>query len=240
MKKTIVSLSVVAASALLASCGGLGAAGLGTPANGTLGGATSGTTNSNNSSSSSNSSQTGGILGGIFGSNGAGSTLGNVLGSVLGLDKLTTKQLVGTWHYKGPGCAFISENALAKAGGEVAAAEVKEKLAAQYAKLGFTAANTSISFNEDGTFNAHIDGKALNGKWTYNEEDGKLEMKTLLLSLSGYAKKNSDGIGVLFESKKILTLLQTLASVSGNTTLSTIGDLSKNYDGVRVGFDMTK
>ena len=83
MKKTIVSLSVVAASALLASCGGLGAAGLGTPANGTLGGATSGTTNSNNSSSSSNSSQTGGILGGIFGSNGAGSTLGNVLGSVL-------------------------------------------------------------------------------------------------------------------------------------------------------------
>ena len=65
-------------------------------------------------------------------------------------------------------------------------------------------------------------------------------MKTLFLSLSGYAKKNSDGIGVLFESKKILTLLQTLASVSGNTTLSTIGDLSKNYDGVRVGFDMTK
>lgn len=166
MKKTIVSLSVVAASALLASCGGLGAAGLGTPANGALGGATSGTTNSNNSSSSSNSSQTGGILGGIFGSNGAGSTLGNVLGSVLGLDKLTTKQLVGTWHYKGPGCAFTSENALAKAGGEVAAAEVKEKLAAQYAKLGFTAANTSISFNEDGTFNAHIDGKALNGKHT--------------------------------------------------------------------------
>ena len=36
MKKTIVSLSVVAASTILASCGGLGAAGLGTPANGTL------------------------------------------------------------------------------------------------------------------------------------------------------------------------------------------------------------
>ena len=150
MKKTIVSLSVVAASAILTSCGGLGAAGQGSLANGNTG-TTSGTTNSNNSSSSSNSSQTGGILGGIFGSNGAGSTIGNVLGSVLGLDKLTTKQLVGTWHYKGPGCAFTSENALAKAGGEVAAAEVKEKLAAQYAKLGFTAANTLITFNEDGT-----------------------------------------------------------------------------------------
>ena len=48
------------------------------------------------------------------------------------------------------------------------------------------------------------------------------------------------GIGLLFESKKMLTLLQTVAAMSGNSGVQTIGDLSKNYDGVRVGFDMTK
>ena len=46
--------------------------------------------------------------------------------------------------------------------------------------------------------------------------------------------------GVLFESKKLLTLIQTMASLSGNTTVSTIGDLSKNYNGVRIGFDLKK
>lgn len=43
-----------------------------------------------------------------------------------------------------------------------------------------------------------------------------------------------------FESKKILTLLQTVSAISGNTTLSTIGDISKQFNGVRLGFAMKK
>lgn len=41
-----------------------------------------------------------------------------------------------------------------------------------------------------------------------------------------------------FESKKLLTLIQTLSAMSGNTTIASIGEISKNYDGVRLGFDM--
>lgn len=251
MKKSIIGLSLLACAAVVTSCGTVASAAIGGIANNVGKPGHNGTTNTTNgsasnssstsgSSSDANSHQTGGILGGIFGSSQVGSTIGNVLGSVLGLDKLSEKQLIGTWRYKGPGCAFTSDNALAKAGGEVAATEVKEKLAAQYAKLGLSADNTYITFNSDNTYTACIAGKKISGKFTYSESDGKLEMKALLITLSGYAKKNSDGIGVLFESKKVLTLLQTLAAVSGNSTLSTIGDLSKNYDGVRVGFDMTK
>lgn len=226
MKKTIIGLSLLAYAAVMTSCGTIASAAIGGVAN--------------NAGNIGKTGKTDKKDNGIFGSSQVGTTIGNVLGSVLGLDKLSHKQLVGTWRYKGPGCAFTSDNALAKAGGEVAAAEVKEKLAAQYSKLGLSADNTYITFNSDNTYTACIAGKTINGNYTYSEQDGKLEMKALLLSLSGYAKKNSDGIGVLFESKKILTLLQTLAAVSGNSTLSTIGDLSKNYDGVRVGFDMTK
>lgn len=230
MKKTFINASLVAAMALFVTSCGTIASGMVNGANGTSGSTSSGTTENGTS----------GILGGIFGGSSTGSTIGNVIGSVLGLDKLSAEQIVGTWKYKGPGCAFTSDNALAKAGGEVAASKVKEKLEEQYSKLGLTASNTYITFNSDGTYKAQIAGKSLSGTYTYNESDGKLEMKTMLLSLSGYAKKNSDGIGVLFESKKVLSLLQALAAVSGNSTISAIGDLSKNYDGVRVGFDMTK
>ena len=47
-------------------------------------------------------------------------------------------------------------------------------------------------------------------------------------------------MSILFESKKMLSVLQTVAAISGNSSLQTIGDLSKNYDGVRIGFDMSR
>lgn len=129
---------------------------------------------------------------------------------------------------------------MAKAGGEIVATQIEEKLSAEYAKLGFKKSNTYITFNEDGTFSGKVDGKSLTGNWTFDENTQALKLSGLLLSLNGYATRNASGISILFESKKILTLLQTVAALSGNSTLSTIGDISKNYDGVRVGFDMAK
>ena len=41
-------------------------------------------------------------------------------------------------------------------------------------------------------------------------------------------------------SQLVLNLFQTLAAMSGNSTLQTMGDLSKNYDGVRIGLDTHK
>lgn len=223
MKKTFVCAAFVMGILSLTSCGGLG-----------------GGTTTSSSSSTSSSSTGSSVLGSILGSATSGSTIGNVLGSVLGIDKLSQKNLVGTWKYKGPGCAFTSDNALAKAGGEVAAAQVKEKLASQYSKLGFTSSNTYITFNSDGTYSAKIDGKSLSGKYTFDESTMQLKLSGLILNFTAYAKRNTDGIGILFESKKILTLIQTLASMSSNETVNVIGDISKNYDGVRIGFDLTK
>lgn len=217
MRKNVASIALAMSVVLLSSCGGIGG---GTAA-----------------SSNSGSSTGGSILSSVLGAATSGETIGNVLSSVLGTNTLKQQNLIGTWKYKGPGCAFTSDNALAKAGGEIAASTIKEKLASQYAKLGFTSSNTYITFNEDGTFSAKIDGKSLNGKYTFDESTSQIKLSALLLNFTGYVKKNTDGIGLLFESKKILTIIQTLTSMSGNETLSTIGDISKNYDGVRIGFD---
>lgn len=186
------------------------------------------------------SSSTSSILGSVLSSATSGETLGNVLSSVLGTDKMKETTLHGTWKYNGPGCAFTSENALAKAGGEVAASTVKEKLSTQYSKLGLKSTNTQVTFNSDNTFSAKIGGKSFSGSYTFDSDDQSVKLQGTLLSLTGYVKKTTSGMSLLFESKKILTLFQTLSALSGNSTLSTISDISKNYDGVRIGFDMKK
>lgn len=213
MKK--IFIAAVAFCLLLSGCGGM--------AN-IAGGAATGTQSSTNTTSSNST------LG----------ALGNILSSVIGLDKITQESLVGTWKYNGPGCAFTSENLLAKAGGEIAASKIEEQLSAQYTKLGLSASNTYIQFKEDGTFAAKIKGKAWNGSYTFDETQSQIQLKGLLLNMTGYVKKETNGISVLFESKKLLSLVQTLSSLSGNSQLSTIGEISKSYDGVRIGFDLKK
>ena len=164
----------------------------------------------------------------------------NAISSVIGLDKVKAQNLIATWSYSAPGCAFTSENLLAKAGGEVAAVQIEEKLLPYYKQVGITSGNTFITFNEDGTFTSKIAGTPFSGKYTFDEASQKITLKGLLLSVNCYAKKEINGISILFEAKKLLTVLQTMSAMSGNKDLQTIGDLSKNYDGVRVGFDMKR
>ena len=164
----------------------------------------------------------------------------NAITSVIGLDKAKAQNLIATWKYNGPGCAFTSENLLAKAGGEVAAVQIEEKLLPYYQQVGISASNTYITFNEDGTFTSKIAGTPFSGKYTFDEATQKITLKGLLLSMTCYTKKETNGISILFEAKKLLTVLQTMSAMSGNKDLQTIGDLSKNYDGVRVGFDMKR
>ncbi len=164
----------------------------------------------------------------------------NAISSVIGLDKVKAQNLIGSWKYSAPGCAFTSENLLAKAGGEVAAVQIEEKLQPYYQQVGLSANNTFITFNEDGTFSSKIAGTPFSGNYTFDEATQKITMKGLLLSINCYAKKEVNGISILFEAKKLLTVLQAMSAMSGSKDLQTIGDLSKKYDGVRVGFDMKR
>lgn len=179
-------------------------------------------------------------LGSILGTIGSGGTIANVFSSVIGMDKLTAQGLIGTWNYSGPGCAFTSENLLAKAGGEVAATKIEQELQPYFDKVGISASNTRIIFNSDNTFSATIAGKSFSGQYTFDEAKALITLKTLLLNFNCYAKREYGGISILFESKKLLTVLQTMAAFSGDTTIQKIGELSKNYDGIRFGFDMGK
>lgn len=189
-----------------------------------------------------------GILGGLLGGGTSGSTgstagtiINGILNNVIGSGSFNKESLCAhTWKYSKPGCAFTSENLLAKAGGEIAANKIEEQLEGYYKKAGFSGSNTYFKFNTDGSFESKIDGKSWRGTYTFDEKTHAITMKGLLLSVSGYATQTTIGVSLLFESKKLLTLVQTLTALSGNSTLGTIGNITKNYDGVRVGFEMSK
>lgn len=188
-----------------------------------------------------------GILGAVLGGNSnssssAGSSIINgILNNVIGSGTFSKQDLCAhTWKYSKPGCAFTSENLLAKAGGEIAANKVEEKLGEYYSKFGFSGSNTYFTFKTDGTFAAKIDGKSWQGNYTFDEKTHAIQMKGLLLSMSGYATKTTNGISLLFDQTKLLNLIKTMSALKGSSTLSAIGTIANNYDGMRVGFEMTK
>ena len=74
------------------------------------------------------SSDSGNILGSILGSLGNENTVTSIADLVIGKIRIDQSQLVGTWKYHSPSCAFTSENLLAKAGGAAVAAQIKTKL----------------------------------------------------------------------------------------------------------------
>ena len=212
---------------------------------------TAATTTSNAATSTSATSNAGsavaGILGAVLGGNSnssssAGSSIINgILNNVIGSGTFSKQDLCAhTWKYSKPGCAFTSENLLAQAGGEIAANKVEEKLGEYYSKFGFSGSNTYFTFKTDGTFAAKIDGKSWQGNYTFDEKTHAIQMKGLLLSMSGYATKTTNGISLLFDQKKLLNLIKTMGALKGSSTLSAIGTIANNYDGMRVGFEMSK
>lgn len=207
---------------------------------------TSATTNSGYSAGSVVAGVLGGLLGGgtTTGSSSTGSSIiSGILNNVIGSATFSQADLCAhTWKYSKPGCAFTSENLLAKAGGEIAASKIEEDLSKYYSKFGFSKSNTYFTFKTDGTFAAKIDGKSWNGTYTFDEKTHAIQLKGLLLRASGFATRTTNGISLLFEQKKLLTLVKTLSklNLTGSTTMSAVSSIVDNYDGVRIGFEMTK
>lgn len=212
---------------------------------------TSATTTANNAAATNTGSTIANVLGGLLGAatgntsgstSSAGSIISGLLNNVIGSGTFSKADLCAhTWKYSKPGCAFTSENLLAKAGGEIAANKVEEKLSTYYNKFGFNSSNTQFTFTTtDGNFSAQIDGKPWQGTYTFDEKTHAIHLKGLLLSASGYATKTTNGISLLFDQKKLLNLIKMLSTFKGSSTLSAVGSIANSYDGMRVGFEMTK
>lgn len=173
---------------------------------------------------------------------GLGSGLEKLLGSILGNTTLSQKDIIGTWHYSSADCVFESENFLMKAGGEVAAAKVEEKINATLTKLGLTGEQITFTFNADNTYTASIKGRVIQGTYALDVANKKLTLTYLngLGTITPQIAKTGNKMSLLYDADKLLKFLTTISAVSNNSTLKSLSTLLESYDGMLIGWELQK
>jgi hypothetical protein len=173
---------------------------------------------------------------------GLGSGLEKLLGSLLGNTTLSQKDIIGTWRYSSADCVFESENFLMKAGGEVAAAKVEEKINATLTKLGLTGEQITFTFNADNTYTASIKGRVIQGTYALDVANKKLTLTYLngLGTITPQIAKTGNKMSLLYDADKLLKFLTTISAVSNNSTLKSLSTLLESYDGMLIGWELQK
>ena len=149
--------------------------------------------------------------------------------------------MTGTWSYKGSAVEFESDNLLMKAGGAAAATMAENKLNEQLSKIGIKDGQMSFTFNADSTFTSTVGKKTLKGTYSYNASTQQVDLKYLkLLNLHAKVNCSSSSLELLFNSDKLLKLMAFIGSKSSSTALKTVSSLAENYDGMMLGFQLSK
>ncbi len=169
------------------------------------------------------------------------SILSGVAKAVVGNKATTASSIIGTWTYSGPECQFESENLLAKAGGEMAAKEVEEKMIAVYNKVGMN--NIRYTFNEDGTYSYQMKKRTVTGSYVFDDAaktitmTGKLGLKTV-----AYVSVTGNDMSMVFKADKLMSILKTITGAASkvNSTAATINSVAEAYDGLMLGFELKK
>ncbi len=230
MKREIIkALSVATMCLSLVSCG-MGTSGSTTASN--LGG-------TSQTNSTTGTGLTGGLLGNALTGNSGSGLLGNVLSNLLST-KTSESSLVGTWTYSGPKVVFESENVLAKLGGAVASNKVESTLSKYLKKMGMTAGKSTLKLNSDKTCVFTTNGKSVNGTYTYDSNTSKLTI-TGALGISSHtctATISGNELHMLFDADKLINIASGLSSGLGTT--STLSTLLQSYNGLKLGWTMTK
>lgn len=169
------------------------------------------------------------------------SILSGVAKAVVGNKATTASSIIGTWTYSDPECQFESENLLAKAGGEMAAKEVEEKMIAVYNKVGMN--NIRYTFNEDGTYSYQMKKRTVTGSYVFDDAaktitmTGKLGLKTV-----AYVTVTGNDMSMVFKADKLMSILKTITGAASkvNSTAATINSVAEAYDGLMLGFELKK
>lgn len=173
------------------------------------------------------------------------STVSSVVSTVTGVTS-TVSDITGTWNYSNVAVTLESDNVLESAAGTLATSQVESKLADVFSKVGITANMFSFTFNSDGTFACTYKTKSFEGTYSLDSANSTVTLSYSALntvnlgSMSANVALSGSTLSLLFEADKLLTFVSKIASISNNSTLSTVSSLISGYDGAMLGFDLTK
>lgn len=176
------------------------------------------------------------------GNSGVDSALG-IIGGLLGTSDVTIDQLVGTWQYNRPAVAFQSDNVLKKAGGIAAAQAIENKILPYYKMLGVT--ELKFTVEQDATFTFTIKNIPVKGTLEKGE-DGNFVFhfnalgKVNLGKVSAVITSSDSGIDLTFDATKVMEIATKILGATGNSTLKTASSLLDSYEGLNLGFGLSK
>lgn len=169
----------------------------------------------------------------------AGAAISGAVEGLLTKEDITVADMVGTWTATGSAVTFQSENFLKKAGGSAAAGTIEAKLNPYYEQYGLT--GSTITIEQDGTFALKVKGMTIKGTIT-KRSDGFFDFSFTpfgsfkLGSVKTYVQKPVGGLDIMFDAKKLKSIISTIAAFTGNSLAKTASSVLDSYDGMCVGF----
>ncbi len=171
--------------------------------------------------------------------------LSGIVNNLTSTSSFELSQLEGTWKYSSPAVTFQSDNALSSLGGAAASTTIENKLSSYYKKLGLN--NAVLTIDSSANFTLKFKKMTLNGTITKNDDNGSLTFNFTAASafslgqVSAMASLSSAGVLTLtFDASRVISVMQTVAQYSNNTTLSTVTSLLGSYDGIYAGAKLKK
>lgn len=216
-------LPAVAACVLFASCGPMAGTATGTQ----------------------NTQQQGSVLGALLGGMGNGSSAstaintGSLIGAIIGqlTSSMSQASIVGTWTYVEPTVQFESENWLAQAGGAVAGQKIVSKVSPYYEKVGIKSGAMVVTFAEGNSCKFNINGREYPYTYSYDKTTNRISLTGAMgYNLSAYVTVSANELALTFDVSKLMSLAQTVAQKSSNSTISSLSSLANQYTGMKTGF----
>lgn len=174
-------------------------------------------------------------------------TLGNLVSGLLGGGDLSEADLAGVYKYKEPAITFKSDNLLQKAGGAAIAATIVNKLAPYYDRAGMN--NLVVTLTPEKSFEFSLGRIKLSG--TFEKDSTRTSANSFFFDFKAFGKisagrisadvqRSGNGLIITFDASKLLTLMNTVAKLTGKQTLQAAAKFLNSYDGLDCGFSLTK
>ena len=117
---------------------------------------------------------------------------------------------------------------------------------AYYEKTGIN--NLTAIFKNDGTFKFQLKRSALSGEYAKDPDspDGdfifqfSIKGKVPVGKVSAHVEKVGNKLTITFDASKLITIVNSIASISGQSTLKSVASLLNSYDGLKCGFELKK
>lgn len=159
---------------------------------------------------------------------------------------ITNANLAGVWKYSEPSVSISGEGAFSEAISALAAAQLKTTISDMCAQNGITTGLFTFTFKSNGTFSCMVKTTELSGSYKTDSDAATVTLSfNAVNSISidtmvGDAVLDSSSLTILFESNAVLSLIEKFSTSSNSETIQGISALLSAYEGLRLGFVMSK